>query len=56
MRRCVALAALAVAALPALASATPPPPRPVCKIVIVERTWLSTSEGDVTTPWYDTYC
>ncbi len=55
MRRSVALAALAVASVPVVASATPPPPRPVCKVVITERTW-STSEGDVTTPWYDTYC
>lgn len=56
MRRSFALAALAVAAVPALASATPPPPRPVCKVVIVEKTWVSTSEGDVTTPWFATYC
>ena len=56
MRRSFALAALAVAALPVLASATPPPPRPFCRIYLVEKTWVSTSEGDVTTPWYDTAC
>ena len=56
MRRSLTLAALAVAVLPAVASATPPPPRPVCKVYLTERTWLSTSEGDVTTPWYYTVC
>jgi hypothetical protein len=56
LRRSFALAALAVAALPALASATPPPPRPVCTVHLTEKTWVSTSEGDVTTPWFVTYC